>query len=70
MVMCRDFNMWNMSISQWFGKTPKISFICGECGNYSAGRIDVRAVQMGYPHIECKYCGEINYIPIVYNNED
>ena len=67
-VQCKDFNMWTMSLSQFFGKTPLIRFICGACGHYSEGRISVAQVRAGDPYIKCNYCDEINYIPIQYSN--
>lgn len=67
MVMCKNFNMWNMSISQLFGKTPKIKFICGECDAYNEIRLSVAAVECHRPYAKCNCCDEINYIPISYN---
>ena len=41
MVECKDFYMWNMSISQLFGYTPKINFICGKCDSFNEDRIPI-----------------------------
>ena len=50
MVECHSFNMWSMSLAQIFGKTPKVSYICGECGHYNDGRMSVRQVEWGDPY--------------------
>lgn len=59
--------MWNMSISQLFGYTPKINFICGECDSFNEDRIPIAAVKLNRPYIKYLNCGEINYIPIQFN---
>lgn len=69
MVECYSFNMWNMSLSQLFGKSPKINFICGECQMYNEGRIPIRAIELGKPFLKCSYCNTINHIPICINYE-
>ena len=68
MVKCNNFEMWNMSLNQLFGKTPLVKFICGQCGHYSEGRMSVSQVRAGDPYLACDYCGTINYIPIEYSN--
>lgn len=70
MVECRNFRMWNMSLSQLFGKTPKIEWICGRCDSYNESRLLVKAVQCGRPYARCECCDETNYIPIHYNYGD
>ena len=70
MYECKNFEMYTMSFSQLFGKTPKIKFICGNCEMYDSGRLDVEAVKWGKPFIRCSHCGAENYIPIKYRNED
>ena len=67
MVECKDFYMWNMSIFQLFGYTPKINFICGKCDSFNEDRIPIAAVKLNRPYIKCSNCGEINYIPIQFN---
>lgn len=64
MVICENFHMWNMSLSQLAGYTPKIKFTCGKCKSYGEDRILMNAVKLDKPYIKCKFCGEINYIPI------
>lgn len=64
MVECSGFNMWSMSIAQLFGKTPKVSYICGRCGHYNEGRMSMRQVEWGDPYLICNCCGEANHIPI------
>lgn len=70
MVRCKTFEMWSMSISQFFGKTPLVKFICGHCNHYSEGRMSVSQVRAGDPYLACKCCGTVNYIPIEYSNPD
>lgn len=70
MVECYSFNMWNMSLSQFFGKTPKINYICGKCRHYNEGRMSVRQVEIGDPYLICNCCGTVNYIPIHYKQGD
>lgn len=70
MVQCRDFRMWSMSLSQLFGRTPKIEWICGQCGGYNESRLYVKAVQCGRPYARCECCDETNYIPIHYKCEE
>lgn len=67
-VMCENFDMWNMSIFHIFGKTSKIKWSCGECGSYNEDRIAINAVECGRPHTSCRHCGTINYIPICYHD--
>lgn len=60
MVNVRSLQMWNMSISMLYGKSPKIKYICGECGAYNETRMSLNAVKIGKPYAVCAYCGEIN----------
>ena len=63
-VNCLEFQMYSMSISQLFGRSPKISYICGYCRNYQEGRISMKAIEWDSPYIECKNCFTLNKIPI------
>ena len=49
MVECKNFNMWSMSISQLFGYSPKINFICGKCDSYNETRIPIAAIKLDRP---------------------
>lgn len=49
MVECHSFNMWSMSLSQLFGKTPKVTYKCGKCLHYNEGRMSIRQVEVGDP---------------------
>lgn len=69
-VLCKSFSMFRTSISIFLNKTPKIKYICGECGLYNEGRINVSNVKEGYPYIKCEFCGIINEIPIVFGHQD
>ncbi|MHB9921701.1 peptidoglycan-binding protein [Clostridium botulinum] len=60
MVDVRALEMWNISISMLGGKSPKIKYICGECGTYNETRISLNAVKSGKPYVVCAYCGEVN----------
>lgn len=70
MVECKNFNMWSMSLSQLFGYSPKINFICGNCDSYNEARIPIAAIKLDKPYVKCKNCEEINYIPIEINMEE
>lgn len=70
MVECRDFNMWNMSLSMLIGKSPKVSFLCGKCDGFNEGRIPMGAVRCGRPWLTCMHCGETNYIPVQIGVDD
>jgi len=60
MVNVKKLQMWNMSLSMLFGKSPKINYICGKCDSYNETRISMNAVRMGKPYVVCSHCGEIN----------
>jgi len=64
MYTCKRFEMYNMSLSTLFGKSPKISYICEKCNYYNETRISIRAIKSGSPYTQCKTCGAINRIPI------
>lgn len=70
MVKCKSFSMWSMSLSQLFGYSPKINFICGKCDSYNEERIPMQAIILERPYVKCKNCNEINYIPIKMNMEE
>lgn len=61
-VQCKNFEMWNWSPMMLLGKTPKITFVCGECEKISEGRSDTIGSKGAY--IQCKWCGTMNTIPI------
>lgn len=62
-VKCRKFQYWTMSIAQLFGRTPKIEFICGECGKYNSKRAYTANCRNGV-ELTCDSCGTINELPI------
>lgn len=66
MVNCKDAILWNFSLSMLFGKSPKITFLCGNCGKYNYGRISMKAIQNHKPYMICEHCGEVNNIQIKY----
>lgn len=60
MVDVKKLEMWNMSLSMLFKKSPKIQYVCGKCGSYNETRIPTNAIKIGKPCVVCSYCGEIN----------
>jgi hypothetical protein len=60
MVKVKNLQMFNLSLSMLFGKSPKIHYICGKCNSYNETRISVCAVELGRPYVTCSHCGEIN----------
>lgn len=68
MIRAKCFEMYNMSLSMLFGKSPKIKYICGKCGKYNKTRISVNAVKLKAPYTRCQSCGVTNLIPIVIEN--
>lgn len=65
MVNVRDLQTWNFSLSMLGGKSPKIKYICGNCGAYNETRISMNAIKLGKPYVVCAYCGEINNTRLV-----
>lgn len=64
MYNCKRFEMYNTSLSMLFGKSPKISYICGRCNDYNETRMSIEAIDVNRPYAKCKTCGAINRIPI------
>lgn len=62
-VKCRKFQCYTMSIAQLFGRTPKVEFICSECGKYNAKRAYTDNCYNGV-ELACDSCGTINELPI------
>ena len=48
-VECEDFSMLNMSLSMIFGKSPKIKYLCGKCGRYNEGRLNISEIYWEVP---------------------
>jgi len=65
-VVCHDLQMWNMSPSMLFGKSPKAKIICGYCRNYFEKRFDLYEIEFKNPKAVCIHCGTVNKIPIQY----
>lgn len=64
-VRVKDFETWNTSLSFLFGRTPKVTMICGKCSNAFSKRfqsIDFSGNK--YPHAMCPSCHTVNYVPI------
>ena len=57
----KDFEGWNVSLTQIFGLGPKWTITCGECGLTFKKRLPM----VSNPGIECQFCGVINIIPVV-----
>jgi hypothetical protein len=64
-IRVKDFEMWNMSISLLWGKSPKVSLICGKCSYTFSKRFELIALKHRNPKVLCPCCNTRNYIPIV-----
>lgn len=60
MVKVRDISTWVISASMLFGKSPKIEYTCGNCGEYNSTRISLTAIRNEKSYVVCAHCGEIN----------
>ena len=66
-VKCKDAELFNMSVSMLFGKSPKCNIQCGNCEYWFSKRFDIingklEAIGM------CPYCDAINTVPIELEN--
>lgn len=64
MVRVKDFTCWSTSISFLFGKTPKVTMICGKCSHQFSKRFAPSDFRNGYPKAMCSNCLEINEVPL------
>jgi hypothetical protein len=64
-IKVKYFEMWNMSISMLFGKTPKVHMVCGKCSHYFSKRFNFSDFRDGNPKTLCPNCYTVNYVPIV-----
>lgn len=61
----KAFSTWNTSISFIFGKTPKVTIICGECYFQFSRRFQTQDFNgRKNPRALCPKCNSINVIPI------
>ena len=60
MVRVKYLSMKNTSISMLFGKSPKITYVCGKCNCVNQSRISIDSIYLGKPYVKCEFCGEIN----------
>ena len=64
-IFCKQFNMWNMSLSTFFNISPKVNAICGKCGQTFSKRFSMEQFDyQKFPTITCPYCHTKNKIPI------
>jgi hypothetical protein len=63
-IMVKNFECWNMSISMLWGKTPKVSMLCGKCYYSFSRRFEPIDFRNGYPKALCPSCSAVNYVPI------
>lgn len=58
MVNAKWVSAWNMSIACLWGKSPKITVICGKCNYSFSGRVPV--IRGNSAKLLCPACNEIN----------
>ena len=66
-IRVKRFQMWNVSVSMLFGASPKVKWICGECGGYNESRF-CTSYHRENPKVGCMHCGRVNYIPVMTGN--
>ncbi len=60
-VRPHDFNGYNMSLAQIFGRGPMFHITCGKCRTSFSKRVPM----VDQPGLRCPECGVVNIIPIV-----
>ncbi len=63
-IMCYDMEVWSMSLSMLFGKSPKVKIICGNCKSYFSRKFDLHEMTGSAVRTTCPSCRVINKIPI------
>jgi hypothetical protein len=64
-VRVRNYSTWETSISLLFGKTPKVTMICGECDYQFSRRFEPIDFRGGkFPRVMCQRCQTINVVSI------
>lgn len=63
-VRVKHFEMWNMSASMIFGKSPKCTMMCGSCSIIFKKRFSPMDFKNKYPKALCPSCNTVNEIPI------
>ena len=66
-VRVAAFEGWNPSIASIFGKSPKLTCLCGECYAKQSLRFNLNLDfnYRGRPTYYCDNCGKRNYVPII-----
>lgn len=65
-VYVGSFTCWEVSVSVFFGKTPKVRMVCGGCSfKFSERFLIDRLVEGEYPRVKCPSCGKVNIVPLV-----
>ena len=65
-VRVKAYESWNMSVSQFFGKSPRVDMICGNCHYGFSKRFNVIDFDHGFPQAICPSCRKVNYVPMTY----
>jgi hypothetical protein len=55
---------WNFSPTIFFGRSPKLHIVCGDCLNYFSTRVDMAEIEMHFPRATCPYCHSVNVLPL------
>lgn len=63
-VRVKAYSTFESSISFLFGKTPKVSMLCGSCSFQFSKRFSPIDFKNGHPHAMCPKCHTVNYVPI------
>lgn len=64
LVNAKSVEGWQMSLMQLFGKTPKVTIVCGNCSYEFARRFDVSECKGQHPIAECPKCSAKNKLRI------
>lgn len=59
-VNAKQFQGYNMSLMQLFGKGPKYTIVCGNCEYTFSKRISM----VDYPTVECPRCNILNRLSL------
>lgn len=63
-IPVKYYEMWNMSISTLWGKSPKVKMVCGKCSCSFSRRFKPIDFQNGFPNTLCPCCNTLNSVPI------
>lgn len=64
-VVCKNFSMFNTSLSTLFNASPKVSLTCGNCGCRFSKRFSLDQFRyQKYPTLTCPRCYVKNEIRV------